>query len=174
MASGPPAVRDENGSLAGIVFVDVAGRDLGRYVEEVQQLIRDHVALPAGYSLAWGGQFQYLERAKARLKVVVPITIFLIFVLLYLNFKSVTRSLIVLLSVPFGVVGAVVFLYLLNYHLSVAVWVGIIALAGVAAETGVIMIIFLELMAVCFTSTFPAVVVAPKSWISPRLCKATR
>ncbi|MDI3467892.1 MAG: Copper/silver efflux RND transporter, transmembrane protein CusA [Nitrospira sp.] len=144
MASGPPAVRDENGSLAGIVFVDVAGRDLGRYVEEVQQLIRDHVALPAGYSLAWGGQFQYLERAKARLKVVVPITIFLIFVLLYLNFKSVTRSLIVLLSVPFGVVGAVVFLYLLNYHLSVAVWVGIIALAGVAAETGVIMIIFLD------------------------------
>lgn len=144
MASGPPAIRDENGALAGIVFVDVAGRDLGRYVEEVQQLIRDRVALPAGYSLAWGGQFQYLERAKARLKVVLPVTIFLIFVLLYLNFKSVTRSLIVLLSVPFGVVGAVVFLYLLNYHLSVAVWVGIIALAGVAAETGVIMIIFLD------------------------------
>jgi Cu(I)/Ag(I) efflux system membrane protein CusA/SilA len=144
MTTGPPAVRDENGSLAGIVFVDVAGRDLGSYVEEVQQLIRDRVTLPAGYSLAWGGQFQYLERAKARLKVVVPVTIFLIFVLLYLNFQSVTRSLIVLLSVPFGVVGAVVFLYLLNYHLSVAVWVGIIALAGVAAETGVIMIIFLD------------------------------
>lgn len=144
LTTGPPAVRDENGSLAGIVFVDVAGRDLGRYVEEVQQLIRDRVALPAGYSLAWGGQFQYLERAKARLKVVVPVTIFLIFVLLYLNFKSVTRSLIVLLSVPFGVVGAVVFLYFLQYHLSVAVWVGIIALAGVAAETGVVMIIFLD------------------------------
>ncbi len=144
MASGPPAVRDENGSLAGIVFVDVAGRDLGSYVQEVQQLIRDRVALPAGYSLAWGGQFQYLERAKARLKVMVPVTILLIFVLLYLNFKSVTKSLIVLLSVPFGAVGAVVFLYLLHYHLSVAVWVGIIALAGVAAETGVIMIIFLD------------------------------
>ncbi len=144
MTSGPPAIRDENGALAGIVFVDVAGRDLGGYVEEVQQLIRDRLALPAGYSLAWGGQFQYLERAKARLKVVVPVTIFLIFVLLYLNFKSVTRSLIVLLSVPFGAVGAVVFLYLLQYHLSVAVWVGIIALAGVAAETGVIMIIFLD------------------------------
>ena len=144
MTSGPPAIRDENGSLAGIVFVDVAGRDLGGYVEEVQQLIRNRVALPAGYSLAWGGQFQYLERAKARLKVVMPVTIFLIFVLLYLNFKSVTRSLIVLLSVPFGAVGAVVFLYLLHYHLSVAVWVGIIALAGVAAETGVIMIIFLD------------------------------
>jgi len=144
MASGPPAIRDENGSLAGIVFVDVAGRDLGGYVEEAQQLIRERVALPAGYSLAWGGQFQYLERAKARLKVVVPVTIVLIFVLLHLNFKSVTRSLIVLLSVPFAVVGAVMFLYLLQYHLSVAVWVGIIALAGVAAETGVIMIIFLD------------------------------
>ncbi len=144
MTTGPPAIRDENGSLAGIVFVDVAGRDLGGYVEEVQRLIRERVALPAGYSLAWGGQFQYLERAKARLKLVVPVTIFLIFVLLYLNLKSVTKSLVVLLSVPFGVVGAVVFLYLLHYHLSVAVWVGIIALAGVAAETGVIMIIFLD------------------------------
>ncbi|MGH7252914.1 MAG: efflux RND transporter permease subunit, partial [Nitrospiraceae bacterium] len=144
MATGPPAIRDENGALAGIVFVDVAGRDLGGYVKEVQRLIRNRVALPPGYSLAWGGQFQYLERAKARLRLVVPVTIFLIFVLLYLNFKSVTKSLIVLLSVPFGVVGAVVYLYLLHYHLSVAVWVGIIALAGVAAETGVIMIIFLD------------------------------
>ncbi len=144
VTGGPPAIRDENGSLAGIVFVDVAGRDLGGYVEEVQKLIRERIALPAGYSLAWGGQFQYLERAKARLKIVVPITVFLIFVLLYLNFKSVTKSLIVLLSVPFGVVGAIVFLSLLQYHLSVAVWVGIIALAGVAAETGIIMIIFLD------------------------------
>ena len=144
MATGPPMIRDENGSLAGIVFVDVAGRDLGGYVEEVQRLIRQRVTLPPNYSLVWGGQFQYLEQAKARLKVVVPVTILLIFVLLYLNFKSVTKSFIVLLSVPFAVVGAVVFLNLLHYHLSVAVWVGIIALAGVAAETGVIMIIFLD------------------------------
>lgn len=144
MATGPPMIRDENGSLAGIVFVDVAGRDLGGYVEEVQRLIRERVTLPPNYSLVWGGQFQYLERAKARLKVVVPVTILLIFVLLYLNFKSVTKSFIVLLSVPFAAVGAVVFLNLLHYHLSVAVWVGIIALAGVAAETGVIMIIFLD------------------------------
>ncbi len=144
MASGPPAIRDENGSLAGLVFVDVAGRDLGRYVEEVQRLIRERVALPPGYSLTWGGQFHYLERATARLKIVVPVTIFLMFVLLYVNFRSVARSLIVLLSVPFAVVGAVVFLSLLHYHLSVAVWVGIIALAGVAAETGVLMIIFLD------------------------------
>ncbi|MEW6545263.1 MAG: CusA/CzcA family heavy metal efflux RND transporter [Nitrospirota bacterium] len=144
LTSGPPSVRDENGSLAGIVFVDVAGRDLGGYVEEVQRLIRERVRLPPGYSLVWGGQFQYLERAKARLTVVVPVTIFLIFMLLYLNFRSVARSLIVLLSVPFGVVGGVVLLYFLHYHLSVAVWVGIIALAGVAAETGVVMIIFLD------------------------------
>ncbi|MDE3243859.1 MAG: efflux RND transporter permease subunit [Nitrospirota bacterium] len=144
MASGPPAIRDENGSLAGLVFVDVAGRDLGRYVEEVQRLIRERVALPPGYSLTWGGQFHYLERATARLRIVVPVTIFLMFVLLYVNFRSVARSLIVLLSVPFAVVGAVVFLSLLHYHLSVAVWVGIIALAGVAAETGVLMIIFLD------------------------------
>ncbi len=144
MATGPPAIRDENGSLAGIVFVDVAGRDLGGYVAEVQRLIWERVALPAGYSLAWGGQFQYLERAKARLKIVVPVTIVLIFVLLYLNFKSVTRSLIVLASVPFALIGAIWYLVYLQYHLSVAVWVGLIALAGVAAETGVIMIIFLD------------------------------
>ena len=144
MVTGPPTVRDERGSLSGIVFVDVAGRDLAGYVVEAQRVVREQVRLKPGYRLEWGGQFQYLERAKARLRVVVPVTIFLIFVLLYMNFRSVTRSLIVLLSVPFGVVGAVVFLYLLNYHLSVAVWVGIIALAGVAAETGVIMIIFLD------------------------------
>ncbi len=144
VTSGPPAIRDENGSLAGLVFVDVAGRDLGGYVEEVQTLVRERIALPAGYSLAWGGQFQYLERAKARLKAVVPVTVFLIVVLLYLNFKSVMKSLIVLLSVPFGVVGSIVLLSLLQYHLSVAVWVGLIALAGVAAETGIIMIIFLD------------------------------
>ena len=107
-------------------------------------MIREQVSLKPGYRLEWGGQFQYLERAKARLQIVVPLTIFLIFVLLYLNFRSVSRSLIVLLSVPFGVVGAIVYLSLLQYHLSVAVWVGLIALAGVAAETGVIMIIFLD------------------------------
>ncbi|WP_447974476.1 efflux RND transporter permease subunit [Nitrospira sp. Kam-Ns4a] len=144
MTSGPPAIRDENGSLAGIVFVDVAGRDLGGYVAEVQRLVHERVPLPPGYSLAWGGQFHYLERAQARLTIVVPVTLVLIFVLLYVNFRSVVRSLIVLLSVPFAVVGAVVFLHLLQYHLSVAVWVGIIALAGVAAETGVIMILFLD------------------------------
>jgi copper/silver efflux system protein len=144
LTTGPPSIRDEQGSLAGIVFVDVAGRDLAGYVAEAQRVIRGQVPLKPGYRLEWGGQFQYLERAKARLQIVVPLTVFLIFVLLYLNFRSVSRSLIVLLSVPFGVVGAIVYLSLLHYHLSVAVWVGIIALAGVAAETGVIMIVFLD------------------------------
>ncbi len=144
MVTGPPAVRDEQGSLAGIVFVDVAGRDLGSYVAEAKRLVEEHVNLKPGYRLVWGGQFEYMERAKARLRIAVPVTLFLIFILLYVNFRSVVRSLIVLLSVPFAVVGAILFLYLLGYHLSVAVWVGIIALAGVAAETGVIMIIFLD------------------------------
>ena len=95
--TGPPSIRDENGALAGIVFVDVAGRDLGSYVRDVQALIRDRIALPPGYSLGWGGQYQYLERAKARLTVAIPLTILLIFVLLYLNFRSVPRCLLVLL-----------------------------------------------------------------------------
>ena len=113
-------------------------------IAEAQRVGREQVRLKPGYRLEWGGQFQYLERAKARLRIVVPVTIVLIFVLLYMNFRSVTRSLIVLLSVPFGVIGAIVYLYLLQYHLSVAVWVGIIALAGVAAEFGIIMLLYLR------------------------------
>lgn len=144
MVTGPPSVRDEQGSLAGIVFVDVAGRDLGGYVAEAKRLVGERVKVKPGYRLVWGGQYQYMERAKGRLLIAVPVTVFLIFILLYLNFRSVARSLIVLLSVPFAIVGAIIFLYLLDYHLSVAVWVGIIALAGVAAETGVVMIIFLD------------------------------
>ena len=144
MLTGPPSIRDEQGSLAGIVFVDVAGRDLGGYMEEARRLVAERIALKPGYRLEWGGQFQYLERAQARLAIVVPVTVLLIFILLYLNFRSIARSVIVLLSVPFAVAGAIVFLYLIGYHLSVAVWVGIIALAGVAAETGVVMIIFLD------------------------------
>jgi Cu(I)/Ag(I) efflux system membrane protein CusA/SilA len=142
--NGPPSIRDENGALAGIVFVDVAGRDLGSYVAEVKELISQRVTLPPGYSLGWGGQYQYMERAKARLILVVPLTILLIFVLLYLNFQSVARSLIVLLSVPFSLIGAVWILAALDYNLSVAVWVGIIALAGVAAEIGVLVIMYID------------------------------
>ena len=142
--TGPPSIRDENGSLASIVFVDVAGQDLGTYVQNAKALIQEHVKLPPGYSLQWAGQYEYLERAQKQLQIVIPLTLFIIFVLLYLNFRSVPRCLLVLLSVPFSLVGAILYLNFLEYHLSVAVWVGLIALAGVAAETGVIMIIFLD------------------------------
>lgn len=142
--TGPPSIRDENGSLASIVFVNVAGKDLGTYVKEAKALIQEQVTLPAGYSLQWAGQYQYLERAQHQLQIVIPLTLLLIFVLLYLIFRSVPRCLLVVLSLPFSLVGAIWYLHALNYHLSVAVWVGLIALAGVAAETGVIMIIFLD------------------------------
>ncbi len=142
--TGPPSIRDENGALAGIVFVDVAGRDLGGYVEEVKALIHEQVPLPSGYSLGWGGQYQYLERAKDKLVVVIPLTILLIFVLLYLNFRSVPQCVIVLLAVPFSLIGAVWYLSYLGYNLSVAVWVGIIALLGVATEIGVLIIVYLD------------------------------
>jgi len=142
--TGPPSIRDENGSLASIVFVDVAGQDLGTYVQKAKALVQKHVKLPPGYSLQWAGQYQYLERAQQKLQIVIPLTLFLIFVLLYLNFRSIPRCLLVLLSVPFSMVGAIWYLHYLGYHLSVAVWVGLIALAGVAAETGVIMIMFLD------------------------------
>ncbi|HET8760881.1 MAG TPA: efflux RND transporter permease subunit, partial [Nitrospiria bacterium] len=141
---GPSMVRDENGSLAGIVYVDVAGRDLAGYVEEAKQRVAERVTLPVGTSLIWAGSYEYLLRAQERMKIVVPITLLLVFVLLYLNFRSVAQTLIVLLSIPFAVVGSVWLLRALHYNVSVAVWVGIIALAGVAAETGVIMLIYLD------------------------------
>jgi Cu(I)/Ag(I) efflux system membrane protein CusA/SilA len=130
--------------LAGIVYVDVVGRDLGGYVEEAKRVIADRVQMPSGYSIGWAGSYQYLLRAKERLKVVVPFTLLIIFVLLYLNFQSVGRSLLVMLTVPFSLVGGILLLYLLHYNLSVAVWVGLIALAGVATEIGVVMIVYLD------------------------------
>jgi len=144
VAMGPSMVRDENGSLAGIVYVDVAGRDLAGYVRDAKQRVADRVMLPTGTSLIWAGSYEYLLRAQERMKIVVPLTLLLVFVLLYLNFRSVAQTMIVLLSIPFAVVGSVLLLGMLGYNLSIAVWVGIIALAGVAAETGVIMIIYLD------------------------------
>ena len=144
VTKGPPSIADEGGSLSGLVSVAVAGRDIRGYVEEAQRAVREHVALPAGYTLQWSGQYEHLIRAEERLKMVVPVTLGVILLLLYLNFRSMAKSLIVLLSVPFAVIGAIWFLYLLGYNLSVAVWVGIIALAGVAAETGVVMLVYLD------------------------------
>ena len=144
LASGPAMIRDEDGQLSGYVYVDMAGRDIGGYVEEAKKKVAEQVQLPAGYTITWSGQYEYMERAKERLIYVVPLTLLFIFLLLYINFKSVARCAIVLLAVPFSMIGAVWLLYLLDYNLSVAVWVGIIALAGVDAETGVIMLLYLE------------------------------
>ncbi len=144
LASGPAMIRDEDGQLSGYVYVDMAGRDIGGYVEEAKKKVAEQVQLPAGYTLTWSGQYEYMERAKERLIYVVPLTLLVIFLLLYINFKSVARCAIVLLAVPFSMIGAVWLLYLLDYNLSVAVWVGIIALAGVDAETGVIMLLYLD------------------------------
>jgi Cu(I)/Ag(I) efflux system membrane protein CusA/SilA len=144
LTTGPAMIKNEEGQLVGYVYVDMAGRDIGGYVEEAKKIVAEKIKLPQGYTLVWSGQYEYMQRAKERLLYVVPLTILIIFVLLYLNFQSVAKSLIVLLSVPFALVGGIWLLDLLDYNLSVAVWVGIIALAGVAAETGVVMIVYLD------------------------------
>ena len=144
ITQGPPSIADEAGSLAGLVSVAVSGRDLRGYVQDAQRAVRERVVLPAGYRLVWAGQYEHLVRAEERLKLVVPVTIGIILLLLYLNFGSLAKSLIVLLSVPFAAIGAIWYLDYLGYNMSVAVWVGIIALAGVAAETGVVMLVYLD------------------------------
>jgi Cu(I)/Ag(I) efflux system membrane protein CusA/SilA len=141
---GPPMIRSEGGKLVGFVFVDT-DRPIADYVAEAKRVVGEQVALPAGTRLAWVGQFKYFERAKERLKWVVPLTLGIVMLLLYFNTKSVTETLIVMLAVPFSLVGAIWLLYLLQYNLSVAVWVGIIALAGLDAETGVVMLLYLTL-----------------------------
>jgi Cu(I)/Ag(I) efflux system membrane protein CusA/SilA len=145
MVSGPGMIRDENGLLSGYVYVDIAGRDVGSYVEEAKARVERELQLPAGYTLTWSGQYENMQRVYERLKVVVPITFFLIFVLLYLNTRSAVKSGIVMLAVPFSVIGAVWYLWLLDYNVSIAVWVGMIALMGLDAETGVFMLLFLDL-----------------------------
>ena len=144
ITQGPPSISDEAGALVGLVSVAVSGRDLRGYVEDAQRAVRERVVLPARYRLIWTGQYEHLVRAEERLKLVVPVTIGIILLLLYLNFGSLAKSLIVLLSVPFAAIGAIWYLDYLGYNLSVAVWVGIIALAGVAAETGVVMLVYLD------------------------------
>ncbi|NIN36513.1 MAG: efflux RND transporter permease subunit [Gammaproteobacteria bacterium] len=144
IVSGPPMIKSENARLTGWVFVDIAGRDIAGFVEEAKRAIANQVNLPSGYSLAWSGQYEYLQRAEERLRVVVPFTLVIIALLLYLNFRNLTEVAIIMLSLPFALVGGICYLYLLGYHLSVAIGVGFIALAGVAAETGVVMLVFLN------------------------------
>jgi Cu(I)/Ag(I) efflux system membrane protein CusA/SilA len=144
LTQGPPGIRTENALLSAYIFVDIRDRDIGSYVADAQKAVREQVTFPSGYYITWSGQFEYLERAKERMKVVVPVTLLLIFVLLYLNFRRITETLIVMLSVPFSLVGGIWLMVLLGYNMSVAVAVGFIALAGVAAETGVVMLIYLD------------------------------
>jgi Cu(I)/Ag(I) efflux system membrane protein CusA/SilA len=143
--SGPAMIRNENGLLAGYVYVDMAGRDIGSYVNEAKKIVARELKLPEGYALVWSGQYENMIRVKERLKVVLPLTLFLICLLLYMNTKSAAKTGIVLLAVPFSLVGAIWFLWILGYHISIAVWVGMIALMGLDAETGVFMLLFLDL-----------------------------
>jgi Cu(I)/Ag(I) efflux system membrane protein CusA/SilA len=137
-------VRTEGAQPTAWVYVDVAGRDIAGYVAEARREVARRVPLPPGYTLVWSGQYEYMQRAKARMKVVIPATLGIVFLLLYFNFRSVGETLIVMLSLPFALVGGIWFLWLLGYNMSVAVAIGFIALAGVAAETGVVMLLYLD------------------------------
>jgi len=144
IAKGAPAIRTENALLSAYIYVDIRERDIGGYVADAQKAVSEQVKFSPGYYATWSGQFEYMERAAAKMKIVIPITLALIFVLLYLNFRRLAETLIVMLSVPFALVGGVWLMWALGYNLSVAVAVGFIALAGVAAETGVVMLIYLD------------------------------
>jgi copper/silver efflux system protein len=142
--SGPPMIKDENGSLVGYVFVDTSDSDLGGYVERAKAAVEANLELPTGYRLQWTGQYEFLERIRARLSYLIPITLLLVIALLYFQFKKLSLTFLVMLSVPFAVIGSFWLLYLLEFNTSIAVWVGMIALIGVAAETASVMVIYLE------------------------------
>lgn len=142
---GPSMIRNENGRLASYVYINVKGRDVGSYIEEAKKILRENLEIPAGYSVKFSGQYEYIERVKKKMLIVLPLTIFLIFILLYINTGSYIKTLIVLLAVPFSLIGAIWLLFLLKYNLSVGVLVGIIAPLGVDAETGVFMLLYLDL-----------------------------
>ena len=144
LSKGPASIRTENAQLVVYVYVDFRGRDIAGYVADAQRAVAEQVRFPQGYYVTWSGQFEYLQRAEARMKIVVPVTLLIIFLLLYLNFRRLTETLIVMLSLPFSLIGGLWFVHTLGYNMSVAVAVGFIALAGVAAETGVVMLIYLD------------------------------
>jgi len=146
VASGPPMIRDEAGMLVGYVYVDMdaARQDIGGYVDDARKAVAAEVRLPPGYFLSWTGQYELLQQMQARMKILVPLTIGIVLLLLYMNFGNLAESLIVLASVPFALVGSIWLLALLHYHLSTAVWVGIIALVGLATQTGVVMVVYFD------------------------------
>ncbi|HAT1770878.1 TPA: efflux RND transporter permease subunit [Legionella pneumophila] len=142
--SGPAMIRDENAMLAGYVFIDISNRDIGSYVEDLKQAVKAKVKLPPGYTLAWSGQYEFMQRVYERLKIFVPLTLAIIFILFYFTFRTITETLMVMLGVPFALFGGFLLLYVLGYNMSIAVWVGMIALAGVAAETSAVMLAYLD------------------------------
>jgi copper/silver efflux system protein len=144
IVDGPAMMQSENARLIGITYVDIQGRDIGSFIAEAQRAVAEQVELPAGYSLRWSGQYEYLSRALARLQVVAPVTLVIIFLLLYLSFGRLGEAVLIMTTLPFALLGGVWLLYGLDYNLSVAVGVGFIALAGVAAETGVVMLVYLD------------------------------
>jgi copper/silver efflux system protein len=154
IVKGPPVVKSENARNTAWIYVDIRGIDVGTYVRKAQAVVKDKIKLPAGYSMVWSGQYEYMVRAQKRLMIVVPMTLVIIFLLLYFNFKSVAESLIVMLSVPFALTGGLWLMDFLGYNMSVTVGVGFIALAGVAAETGVVMLIYLDLSYKKFKAKF--------------------
>jgi copper/silver efflux system protein len=141
---GPAMIRDEDGQLAGYVYVDTATRDIAGYVAEAQQAVAEQLRLPAGYTLQWAGQYEFQVRARERLRILIPVVVFIIFVLLYMTFRSASEAAIVMLSVVYAMTGGIVLQWLLGYNFSVAVWVGYIALYGVAVQTGVVMVVYLH------------------------------
>ncbi len=145
LVSGPSMFRDENGLLSGYVYVDISGRDLGNYIEDAKRAVERGLTLPAGYSIVWSGQYEAMARVRRRLTLIVPLTLFLVMMLLYLNTKSVVKTVMIVLAVPFSAVGAIWLLYLLGYNMSIGVWVGLIALLGVDAETAVFMLLYLDI-----------------------------
>jgi Cu(I)/Ag(I) efflux system membrane protein CusA/SilA len=145
LVQGPAMIRNENGLLSSYVYIDVADRDIGSYVHEAKKLVTDKIKLPDGVTLAWSGQYENMIRVKEKLKVIIPLTLFIIILLLFANTRSWIKTSIILLAVPFSAVGAIWFLYLLDYNISIAVWVGLIALLGVDAETGIFMLLYLDL-----------------------------
>jgi Cu(I)/Ag(I) efflux system membrane protein CusA/SilA len=141
---GPPMILDENGSLAGYIYVDLEGRDTGGYVEDAKRAVENELVLPAGTFLVWTGQYEYLVRMRERMKLVLPLTLLLVFALLYLAMRSAAKTLLVMASVPLSLVGGIILMWALGYNTSVAVWAGAIALIGVAVETTSIMVVFLD------------------------------
>ncbi len=144
ITKGPPSIKSENSRPNAWIYVDITGIDVGTYVQMAQKAVAENVDIPAGYNIAWSGQYEYMMRAKERLMVVVPMTLILIFVIIYLNTRSIFQTLLVLLAVPFSLIGVFWLMWMLDYNLSIAVWVGIIALAGLSAETGVVMLLYLD------------------------------